>query len=384
MPQTRLVADALGVATICLVSILALLGLLCILYSFYFRTRVHSQGFFQLGYFSGPWIIRISFILLAIWWGLGEIIRLNFLRREGRVLNALNLKWQENVCKCYIVSNLGFAEPCLFLTLVFLLRASIQMTGSGTMTRKWNYKTAGYVILFCFPLFVLQLVVILIGSQHNNPNESYMSILPLYFTKTADSHKSNESTRAALCTYPLMSTIFLGLFATVLTVYLFWLGKKILGLVINKGLQKRVYTLILSVSSFFPLRVLFLGLSVLSKPEHYLFETFAFLAFLSLLCCAGVGVCMLVYFPVADSLALRNLQDDVEARRRMSEEHEDTISLIPTETRGSISFRAGQKEETLGAFVELSLFSASMYSSPPGSPQPLGWPMLPSAQAHGP
>jgi len=252
------------------------------------------------------------------------------------------------------------------------------------LSRKWNYKTAGYVFLFCLPLFVLQLVVILIGPQCDNAEESYSRTLPLYFTSTTDSRKSNESTRAALCTYPLMSTIFLGLFAIVLTVYLFWLGKKILGLVINKGLQKRVYTLILSVSGFFPLRVLFLGLSVLSKPEHYLFETLAFLAFLSLLCCAGVGVCMLVYFPVADSLALRNLQDDVEARRRTSEEHEDTISLIPLETRGSISFRAVQKEEPVGAFVELSLFSASRHSSPPGSPQPLGWPMLPSAQARGP
>uniref|UniRef100_A0A5B7A2X1 Uncharacterized protein n=1 Tax=Davidia involucrata TaxID=16924 RepID=A0A5B7A2X1_DAVIN len=395
MPLTRFVADALGVVTICLVALLVLLGLLCILYSFYFRTRIRSQGFIQLGYFNGPWIIRVTFILFAIWWGFGEIIRLNLLRREGIVLNALNLKWQETVCKCYIVSNLGFAEPCLFLTLVFLLRASLQETELGS--RKWNGKTAGYVLLYCLPVFVLQLIVILIGPQFNK-GESLVHKLPHYFTSTAAASKTNDHDDVALCTYPLLSTIFLGLFATVLTTYLFWLGRRILNLVINKGLQKRVYTLIFSVSGFFPLRVLLLGLSVLSRPEHFLFEALAFLAFLSLLCCAGVSICMLVYWPVADSLALWNLQD-IEARRRISEEHNDAISLIanqsPEETiparnsgastkRGSISFRAMEKDETSGAFVELSLFSPNQHSTPPDSPQLIGWPMLPPTHVHGP
>ncbi|KAA8545444.1 hypothetical protein F0562_020228 [Nyssa sinensis] len=402
MPLTRFAADALGVVTICLVALLVILGLVCILYSFYFRTRIRSQGFIQLGYFSGPWIIRITFILFSIWWGLGEIVRLNLLRREGRVLNALNLRWQETVCKCYIVSNLGFAEPCLFLTLVFLLRASLQKTELGTLSlsQKWNGKTAGYVLLYCLPVFVLQLIVILIGPQFNK-GESLVSKLPLYFISTAAASKTKDQDNVALCTYPLLSIIFLGLFATVLTTYLFWLGRRILNLVINKGLQKRVYTLIFSVSGFFPLRVLLLGLSVLSRPEHFLFEALAFLAFLSLLCCAGVSIFMLVYCPVADSLALWKLHD-VEARRRISEEYNDTISLIANQSpeesmvcspgrnsvtstkRGSISFRAMEKDETSGAFVELSLFSPNQHSTPPGSPQLIGWPMLPPPQVHGP
>ncbi|KAK7853265.1 hypothetical protein CFP56_036429 [Quercus suber] len=140
MPLTRFSADAFGVVTICLVALLILLGLLCIIYSFYFRSRIRSQGFIQLSYFSGPWIIRITFILFAIWWGFGEVIRLSLLRR------ALNLKWQETVCKCYIVSNLGFAEPCLFLTLVFLLRAPLQKMELGILSRSWNGKTAGETI----------------------------------------------------------------------------------------------------------------------------------------------------------------------------------------------------------------------------------------------
>ncbi|KAK6139536.1 hypothetical protein DH2020_026736 [Rehmannia glutinosa] len=390
MPVTRSIADALGVVTICLVAVLVLLGLFCIVYSFYFRSRIHGQGLVQLSYFSGPWIIRITYIFFAVWWGIGEIIRLNLWRRNGRVFDALTFQWQENVCKCYIISNLGFAEPCLFLTLVFLLRASLQR--SGTLSRKWNVKTAGFVLLYCFPMFILQLVVILIGPKYKRDHNPK---LPSYFIEASSSQQTNDD--IAFCTYPLLSTIFLGLFATVLTIYLFWLGRQILHLVINKGLQKRVYTLIFSISSFFPLRVLLLGLSVLSDPGRLVFDAIAFLAFLSLLCCAGVGICLLVYLPIADSLSLRTLQRDLEARQGTSD---DTVSLItnlsPLEgslvsspgrnssgsaKRGSISFRTMEKDES--GFVELSLFDPSQHSSPPGSPRLLGWPMIPHAQGRG-
>ncbi|KAL3843646.1 hypothetical protein ACJIZ3_001049 [Penstemon smallii] len=388
MPLTRFVVDALGVVTICLVALLLLVGLFCIIYSLYFRSRIRGQDLVQLNYFSGPWIIRIIYIFFAVWWGVGEIIRLNLLRRNRRILNSLTLKWQENLCKCYIVSNLGFAEPCLFLTLIFLLRASLQR--SGTLSRKWNMKTTGFVLLYCFPMFILQLVVILLGPRYKNHELK----IPSYFINAVNTKNGD----VPFCTYPLLSTAFLGIFATVLTVYLFWLGRRILHLVINKGLQKRVYTLIFSISSFFPLRVVLLGLSVLSKPEEIVFGAISFLAFLSLLCCVGVGICLLVYLPIADSLSLRSLQRDIEA----SDEYNDTFSLIvnqiPLEespvsspgqnSGGSISFRKMEKNEASGAaaFVELSLFNAARQSTPPGSPELLGWPMipLPPAQGHGP
>lgn len=398
MPLTRFAADAFGVVTICLVALLILLGLLCIIYSVYFRSRIHSEGCIQLSYFSGPWIIRITFILFVIWWGLGEISRLSFLRVEGGLLH--DLRWQETVCKCYIVSNLGFAEPCLFLTLLFLLRGPLQNMESGILSRKWNRKTAGYIFLYCFPVFVLQIVVILIGPWLNN-DSSYK--LPKYFTSAATIVTASSSKGArdiAFCTYPLLSTILLGFFATILTIYLFWLGRQILKLVINKNLQKRVYTLIFSVSGFLPLRVILLGFSVSRKPEQFLFEALTFSAFLVLFCCAGLCICMLVYLPVADSLALGNLQD-LEARRRGSDDHNDTISLIAHQPRlddsslqlspsrnsdasstkrGSISFRTFQKDGAsagmgTATFVELSLFSPSREASPPGSPPLLGWPM---------
>ncbi|KAI3815458.1 hypothetical protein L1987_15126 [Smallanthus sonchifolius] len=319
-------------------------------------------------------LFRIIFILFAIWWGFGEIIRLEFLRRDGRVLHTLGSKWQETVCKCYIVSNLGFSEPCLFVTLGFLLRASLQETESGPLSQKWNFRTMIYILLCILPLFALQTTVVLVGPKYDTNKKGY-------FFKITSAYPHDVSR----CYYPLLSTIFLGLFATMLTLYLFWLGRQILILVINKGLRKRVYTLIFFISGFYPLRVLLLGLSVLFKPGDAVFEVVAFLAFLSLLCCAGVGICILVYFPIADSLALKNLQD-MEITRRIISEHNDTLSLIancgPPDDYTSSSWRnSSTKQGAMGrdgdqsVFVELSLFSPSQHSTPIGSPQLHGWPM---------
>jgi hypothetical protein len=100
---------------------------------------------------------------------------------------------------------------------------------------------------------------------------------------------------------------------------------------------------------------------------------------------------MLVYYPVADSLALGDLRD-LEARRYAADE---TISLVANQShleesgmspgrnsdastkRGSISFRTYQRDTSSGPFVELSLFSPSPDATLPGSPPPLGWPMRP-------
>ncbi|KAL4588449.1 hypothetical protein LXL04_001339 [Taraxacum kok-saghyz] len=371
MPLTSVLADALGLVTIVLVTLLGFIGSLCIFYSFYFRNHIHTQSHSQLGYFSGPWIIRIIFIFFSIFWGLTEILRLEFLRREGRVLYTLNSKWQERVCKYYIVSNLGFSEPCLFLTLLFLLRASLQNTSSGPLSRKWNVKTTVYVLLGFLPIFALQMTVVFLGPL-------YETDLRLnrkgYFFKTTAGYEDD----VARCYYPLLSTIFLGVFASVLTGYLFWLGRRILISVINKGLQRRVYTLIFFVSSFFPLRVLLLGLSVLFKPGDAVFEVLAFLAFLSLLSCSGVGICVLVYFPIADSLALSNLDIGEHDTRSLIGNRDPIDDYAGSAKVGSISFRTTiEREENLGGFVELSLFSPSQHLTPVGSPQVHGWPMLP-------
>ncbi|KAL2985489.1 hypothetical protein AAZX31_12G155400 [Glycine max] len=113
-------------------------------------------------------------------------------------------------------------------------------------------------------------------------------------------------------------------------------------------------------------------------------------------------MCTLVYRPVADCLALGNLQD-LEAWR-LNDDHNDTVSLIANQSlleenarsspgrysdastkRGSISFRTLEKGvSSTGTFVELSLFSPSRSATPPGSPPLLGWPMRSPTQVIGP
>ncbi|KAL4278014.1 hypothetical protein GQ457_03G000650 [Hibiscus cannabinus] len=246
----------------------------------------------------------------------------------------------------------------MFLTLVFLLRAPLQNIDTGILSRKWNWKTAGYVILYCLPVFVLQLILILILPELRKERE-----LSPYFTRAFVPLMQN-SDDIALCTYPLLNTILLGLFASILTAYLFWLGGRILKLVVNKGLRKRVYILIFSVLSLLQLRVVLLGLSVLSKPEQFLFEALAFSAFLVQLCCAGVCICILVCYPVKDCLALGNLHD-LEARRSVFlDVQNDTVSLIADHSHlegspGINTERSFDASTSTGAFVELSRFSPS-------------------------
>ncbi|XP_068648801.1 uncharacterized protein [Aristolochia californica] len=401
MPLTRLAADAFGVVTVILVCLLTLLGLLCICYSIYFRSRVRQHDFHQLGYFNGPWVIRIALILITIWWGLGEIIRLTVLKVSGRALHSLSLKWQENICKFYILSNLGFAEPCLFLILGLLLHASLQRRDVGTLSPRWNRKTFTYVLLFCFPVFVAQLVLILIGSKLNN-EKRYIRMLPKYFTSTSASSRIEGYIDTAVCTYPLLNTILHGFFAIVVVFYFGYLGVRMVSLVINKGLRRRVYLLIASIVGFLPFRVLFLGFSVLSNPGKFAFEVLVFSAFFMLISCSAVGICLLVYCPVADSLALRTFQrletgdwpgpvllDDTDGSNVATQSLLEVASTSAGRNSdasmkgGSISFRTMIKDEgTQGGLEELGLFSSNTLSffSPPGSPPLPGRPMIPLRQ----
>ncbi|XP_045810285.1 uncharacterized protein LOC123904699 [Trifolium pratense] len=314
IPLSRFAAETLDAVAICLASILILFGLICIAYSFYSRFCIN------LKYFSGPWIIRITFILFVIWWSLGEIVRLTLLRRTLH-----NLKWKETVCKCYIVSNIGFAEPCLILTLVFLLRAPMQKLDTGIMSKKWNARTFGYIILYCLPMFLLQVFVILAESH-------FWKKVPHYFTSIIIIDDPSlvapvENDDIVVCTYPLRSIVILGFFTVILTSYILLIGIRILKLVINKGLKKRVSALLFSVLCFLPLRVLFLGLSILFKPGHFMFEAFVFLAFLAHVCCSGLCIYTLVYRPIADCLAMGNLQYLEAQTRRFNDDDDDDNTL---------------------------------------------------------
>ncbi|ERM99675.1 uncharacterized protein LOC18427711 [Amborella trichopoda] len=382
MPLTSQVADAFGAVTISLVILFILLGFFCILRLLHFHARIRRRSTPQLCYFSGPWFVRLSLILFFLLWSLGEVLRLSLLRKRSKFL-SLSLKWQEDLCKIYLISNLGFSEPCLFLSLVLLLHASLQRQDSGTLSRQWNRKTMAYIFLFCLPAFLSQLVVVLIGPRFNTSykNEGiYSENIPKYFTSAIFRAPWNQA--MVLCAYPLLSTILLGLFASILVGYFLYLAAKMVTLVINRGLQKRIYYLIFSLLGLLPLRILLLGFSVLSHPGELAFEILVFLAFLVLLICAGVGASILVYCPVSDSLAVRGaLSLDMGVRSALSleisrEMEDDNTSLIASQALIEASPNRNSDASTKGGSISFRTMVRDAEGSSPGSPPLPGRPMM--------
>lgn len=386
MPLTRFSADAFGVVTISLVILFDILAIRCIYQVALLRVRIQRRDFHRLGYFNGPWVIRIFLALVAILWSSSELARLSFLK--GRLFSSIT--WQRNMCKLYIIFNLGFSEPTVFLTLVFLLRASLQRRESGTLSQGWNKKTIGYVFLFCLPIFIMQVILVFVGPKGFNEDRS-----------DGRAKKFNYFTRASVligdecvCTYPLFSTILLGLFHAALISYAVYIGLHILSSAINKRLLRRLYWLVSSIIFSLPVRVLLLGLSVLPHPGNLAYEVIVFLAFLVMLFCAVIGIVILVYFPAEDSVALRDLEEREMEEVPYDDYYYDSASLIVSQNchdtrrnsdastkRGSISFRTMIRDDppALDGFdgTSMSFQGALQVGSPSGSSPTPAKPMLP-------
>ncbi|CAL9098828.1 unnamed protein product [Musa acuminata var. zebrina] len=386
MPLTRFSSDAFGVVTISLVIIFHVLAIRCIYQVVYLQVRIHRRDFLQLGYFNGPWITRIFLVIVAIWWSLSEIARLSFLK--GRIFSSIT--WQQNFCKIYILFNLGFSEPSVFLTLVFLLRASLRRRELGTLSQGWNKRTISYVFLYCIPIFVMQIFVDFAGPRFFSEAKNDGRAKKLnYFTK-ASVLIGDE----CVCTYPLFSTILLGLFHAVLISYVSYIGMHVFLSVINKQLLQRLYWLVSSVIFSLPVRVLLLGFSVLPQPGNLAYELIVFLAFLVMLFCTVIGILVLVYFPVADLMALRKLEEREVEGMPYDDYFNDSASLVANQSRhdtrrssdvstmrGSISFRTMIRDDTpdldISDETNLSFHGALHIGSPSVSSSTPARPMLP-------
>ncbi|KAG6503379.1 uncharacterized protein LOC121984448 [Zingiber officinale] len=368
--------DAFGVLTISLVILFDVLAVVCISQVTYLRVWFRRQYYFRLSFFNGPWITRIFLALVAIWWSLSEIARLSFLK--GRLITPLT--WQRSVCKIYIIFNLGFSEPSVFLTLVFLLRASLQKRDLGTLSVGWNKKTVRCIILYSLPILVTQLILNFAGPRLFNESNSGGRL-----------RKNNYFTKASVlvgddyvCTYPLLSTIVLGLFHAALISYVVCIGIRVYMSVINKQLLRRLYWLVSSIIISLPVRVLLLGFSVLPQPGTLAYELIVFLAFLIMLFCTVIGIIVLVYLPVADSMTLVNLEERAMLEIPYDDYYNDSASLVADQncrdTRrssdvstkpGSVSFRTMIKDDlpSSDGFEDIctSIPAALRIGSPSGS-----------------
>lgn len=95
-------------------------------------------------------------------------------------------------------------------------------------------------------------------------------------------------------------------------------------MVINKGLRMRIYVLAIAISMSLSTEIVFMGLSVLWRPENPSHAAAALVVFLSALSCAVAGEGMLVIRPIADALAASGGgcygQLSMDNRRRQSPE----------------------------------------------------------------
>lgn len=217
--------------------------------------------------------------------------------------------------------------------------------------------------------------------------------MPKYFINT--SWSVDGDTR---CTYPLFGTAFLGLFDVLLISFALYISARLLSLVINKGLRRRIYWLVSTIIILRPLRMILLACSIFLRPDSLAFEAIVFLAFFMMFSCAIVSIWMLVYRPLADSLALRDLGHVEIQDVPYDDYYQDGASLVASQNhlesgshfdtgrssdsssikRGSISFRAMIRDDSpTPEEVNFSHPSALQIASPSRLPTTLARPMLP-------
>lgn len=340
MPLTSPVADAFGAVTLVLVLLFVLAGLCCLAYVLYFRSQTRRENLHKFRDFNSPWMIRTVLVLFQILCVLGELSRIRLFKTHW-LLHSLSLKWQEKVCRFHLMASLGFTEPGFFLTLYFLVSRSLR--------HEANRRVFIFVFLLCLPTIIAQVCVNVINPSIEIQKEGYEGKIPKYFT-AAILEEGNKQ----FCTYPLLSIIVHGVFVSSFVSCFLYVGLKIISLAINKSLERRVWLMILAVVVFLPLRVLFLGFTVLSKPGELAFEVLAFLGFLAMLFSTSVCVVISVLRPIADSLAVHWIFESREFGTRQQQ-----LNIIPMEPfslpiSGFLSdndddFSVGASQSLLGA-----------------------------------
>ncbi|KAJ4810365.1 plasminogen activator inhibitor [Rhynchospora pubera] len=382
-------ADAFSWASLSFFFLFFLLCIVALFKCLHLHFKIKQLRSSHLSYFNGPWITRILLTLISVLLSIGEVLRTSLVKRKL----FTDLAAQENVCKGYLVFNLGFAEPCILFGFVFLLRASLQNHDSGTLSRRWNLKTIHYMLFLCIPALIAQSAVVFWVpklTEHGGKEK-----LPKSFTRSSLS-VGEAGTKEYLCMYPLLVTISLAVIELILICYLGWKGCIVFKEAVNKRLKNRVACIGFWVPCLSLVRLLLLGLSVMPHPGSFLVQLMTFSAFLTSLFGMSIGILILVFYPVNDALVLE--QEFVQNGRTITVElpyddyYSDGASLIgnrsyldlernsETSTKqGSISFRTmvgseGPSEDPPGYFRGGRLHGGSPSNSSPSS---VSQPMLP-------
>lgn len=257
---------------------------------FHFRLKTRNSHY--LKDFNSLWTVRILLVSFISLWALTELLRLPLLRRHPFPLfPSLTLTQQANLCKLHVVLSLGLFEPGFLATLLFLVNVSVRKRNPND--------TLGTAILIvfssCLPLLVLQVLFVFLSPKEGR--------LPKSFGRSFVVLKDGFSGATVFCAYPLLSAVAFGCFGVVYGLCFSLSCWRVVALVINKGLRVRIYALAAAVLLALPTQILFLGISVLWRPDHEVFQGLALVVFLSVLSCAVVGEGILVIRPIGDALA---------------------------------------------------------------------------------
>ncbi|PIA48798.1 hypothetical protein AQUCO_01300020v1 [Aquilegia coerulea] len=252
-----------------------------------------SVGILAKRNFNSLCSVRILLVCFISLWALTEFLRLPFTRHHlFSFFPSLSISQQSDLCKLHLVLSLGLFEPGFLVTLLFLLSFSIKRKDSNDTFGS----AVGIVFALCLPLLFLQAYFIFYPGKTIFPEVFYSSYIVLEGTGAAHT--------TILCSYPFLSTIVFGVFATVYILYFLLASCKVVSLVINKGLRIRIYALLFSVLVALPTQVALLTFSTFWNPVDPVFNVFALATFLTVLMCAAVGEGILVIRPIADALAV--------------------------------------------------------------------------------
>lgn len=272
-------------------SIAGLLLLALIAFAFIVKLQLRSRTAHHLQKFNSLWILRSLLVLLASLWAVNEILRLPILRKRRiyPFLASIALEQQDNLCKLHAVLSLGFFEPAFLITLFFLINASINKINTAQI---WSVLI---VLLLCSPIVLSQIFIV-----YFSPFEAQ---LPRFMHRSSVLSTDFFGNRMVLCTYPFLSFLIFAVFAAAYAVALLLSCWRLIEVVINKRIGRRINVLAATVTVTLAVQMLCLSLSALLVPENVIYGCAMLAVFLCIAWCMAVGVVVLVVKPVRDSLA---------------------------------------------------------------------------------
>ncbi|KAK7317093.1 hypothetical protein RJT34_01038 [Clitoria ternatea] len=327
-PAIPFLNSIFDLVTITFVSALIILSFLSL--CFIFHLRLKSKFITHLQNFNSLWTVRSLLVLYVTLWAITELFRLTLFRYKylypffpslAKVLR------QETLCKVHIVLSLGLFEPAFLLTLLSLLNASIK-----NMTRNmWHVIV--FVLLTCFSMATLQGFLLFFVPLKQE--------VPLHFLQSSMVLENDEADMC-LCVYPLLNSVVFAVFGATYSAWFVLSCWRVLSLVINKGLRRRIYGLASVVMVAVPLQVVCLGLTMFWSPNDNVYAVVSFVAFFGVVCTGATGEGILVIKAISDALDAggnHGLWGGGGGGGSGTNRHNETVSLEGEENNNQVTLR---------------------------------------------